>query len=130
MRSLEDALRESAESGFGAHGPVLDSRHPCYRIVDIGVGNAAESDVQLIQPFPQPVEKIHPPRVFVLEGQAQALDRLAAPDVQPLLSRHLEQLFLCPGVPEESVSPIGRIVTRHLSYPRRPPGSLRSFDGP
>ena len=71
------ALGEPAKPRFPAHVPVLDCRHPRDRVVETRMRDAAELRVQLLQPFPQPVQEMGPPGLVVLEGQPQALDRLA-----------------------------------------------------
>ena len=117
---MAHALGEAAKPRLPAHGPVVDCRHPRDRVVEICIRDAAKLGVQLLQPFPQPAQEMRPPRLVVLEGQSQALDRIATPRFQFLLIGLVEQLVLSRGMAEEPAGPISRLATRHSSGPHQP----------
>ena len=86
--------------------------------------------MQLLQPFPQPAQEMRPPCLVVLEGQSQALDRLATPRFQFLLIGLVEQLVLARGMAEEPAGPVIRLATRHTSGSRCPSPHPPSRGGP
>ena len=110
---MAHVLGKKTKPRLPAHGPVLNCRHQRDGVVEICIRDAAKLGVQLLQPFPQPAQEMRPPRLVVLEGHSQALDRLATSGFQCLLIGLVKQLVLARGIAEEPADSVIRLATRH-----------------